>query len=106
MVRFINKSYKKSVVRRDGIILITFLGIAFSLWFFGYIRALNYTFNGIVQSVSYSTPQHTPTIKVNDKEYNLVCNTWNENEIPNIEIGDSAVKKKGTTRFIIIRHKY
>ncbi len=105
MVRFNSSSNNKAKIPRTPIILGAFLLVMLSLWLHGYLIAVNYNFNGTIQKVTYPDIKHIPTITIKGKEYDLIYNTWNEKEIPNLEIGDSCIKKKGTTEFIVIRNK-
>lgn len=73
-------------------------------WLFGYIRALNYSFNGVIQKIEYSKLQKTPTITINGKDYDLVDNNW-FNYKDTLAVGDSAIKKKGETGFTLIKKK-
>ena len=62
-----------------GTILIAFVLIVGSLWLFGYIRALNYSFDGVIENVSYDYPKHIPTITISGIDYNLNYLNWSNN---------------------------
>ena len=71
---------------------------------FLYIRASNYSFNGVIENVSYEYPKHIPTMTIKGIDYNLFYLNWSNNT-EDIAVGDSAIKRKGTTSFILIKKK-
>ena len=86
-----------------GAIFISIVLIVFFLWLYSYERALNYEFDGIIQKVEYSEPKHIPTITIKGIQYDLGYNYWDDGQQRDIEKGDSAIKKKGTTDFTLIK---
>ena len=89
---------------RKVLLFISFLLIAFILWLIGYETSLNYSFNGVVENVSYDV-QHHATVTIRGKEYELGLNTWgrNKNIKGIIEKGDSMIKKKGELYIELIK---
>jgi hypothetical protein len=74
------------------------------LWFIGHEKALNLTFNGTIEKVRYDEPKHSPYITIKGVEYELGYSHW-INYKDTLAIGDIAIKKKGTTDFILIKRK-
>jgi len=90
---------------RRGTILVVFVLVFGSGLLFGYVRAWNYSFKGVITKVSYDEPKHIPTITINGINYNLIYDSWN-NYNDTLAVGDSAIKQKGTTVFILTKKKY
>jgi hypothetical protein len=75
--------------------------IVFLLWLIGYEIAINYSFNGVVEHVSYDI-QHTPTVSIKGLKYNLDYSHWGHYQ-DSIEVGDSMIKKSGETYIKLIK---
>jgi hypothetical protein len=73
-------------------------------WSYGYITALNLTFNGTIEKVRYDGVQRNPYITIKGVEYKLGYSHWITYK-DTLAVGDSAVKKKGTTDFTLIKRK-
>ncbi len=86
---------------------ITFAVFAFAFfgWLYGHETAINLHFNGVIEKIRYDEPQHKPYITIKGVEYELGYSHW-INYKDTLAIGDSAVKKKGTTYFLLIKHKH
>lgn len=82
------------------LLIISFLLIVFILALVGYRRAYNYSFNGIIENVTYNS-KNNPTITIKGEDYDLTYNTWGNYKNPKIEVGDTAIKKKGELSFIL-----
>jgi hypothetical protein len=88
---------------RKVIVSIGVLSTLFLLWLYGYERALNYTFRGVVTKVVYNEPKHYPVITIKNTEYNLLYNNWDNGVKGTIKKGDSVVKLSGSLTLEIIR---
>jgi hypothetical protein len=85
-------------------VLIVFTLFVFFGWLYGYETALNLSFNGVIEKVHYDRLKREPYITIKGIEYKLGNSHW-INYKDTLAIGDSAVKKKGTTDFILIKLK-
>jgi hypothetical protein len=95
------KNMRLFVKYRKIIFPISIILIPFIVWLIAYKIALNYSFNGIVEYVSYDV-QHKPTITIKGIKYNLDLNNWGHYQ-DTIEVGDSMIKKKGETFIKLIK---
>ena len=86
------------------IIPIAFVGFIFFGWLFGYEAALHLTFNGRIQKIRYVGLKRTTYITINGVEYELGYSHW-VNYKDTLAVGDSAIKKAGTTEFLLIKRK-
>jgi hypothetical protein len=85
-------------------IFILFVSLVFFGWLYGHVTALNLTFNGVIQKVRYDGLKREPYITIKGVEYELGYSRWlNYNDT--LAVGDSAVKRTGTTDFILIKKK-
>ncbi|QNK61768.1 hypothetical protein H7F33_14555 [Pedobacter sp. PAMC26386] len=67
------------------------------------LKAINYEFNGKVQKVTPSSGYYK-IITVNNKDFDLEWVRWYD-DLYNIEVGDSVIKKKGTQRMSLFKKK-
>lgn len=65
-------------------------------------RAFTYDFNGRIQSINYESGKYLPTIKVNNKQFDLECVRWIGDE-DSLVVGDSVVKHKGSQWMTVLK---
>jgi hypothetical protein len=101
-----SKSYRDNAFRvrkvAFGVVIISILLFLVS---FGYCRALYYSFDGVIEKVTYDEPKHIPTITVKGIDYNLIYNSLNKGQKADIEKGDTAKKTQGSLNFILIKKR-
>jgi hypothetical protein len=84
--------------------LAAFVGLGVLTISYGYISALNMSFNGVVQRIEYRFPGNSKHFTVNGKSYEY----WDiqpSNTKDTLAVGDSVIKEKGSTGFILIKAK-
>ena len=91
-------------IREKIIIPVAFVGFLFFGWLYGYETALHLTFNGRIQKIRYVGLKRTTYITINGVEYELGYSHW-VNFKDTLAVGDSAIKKAGTTDFLLIKRK-
>ena len=86
---------------KEALILAFIALIIFGLCLTGGKIARDYSFNGVVQQVSYDE-KGIPTVTIKGVEYQLGYNDWGRNK-DTIEVGDSMIKRKGDTHIKLIK---
>ena len=99
------QDFFETLSKREKIIIpVAFFGFAFFGWLYGYESALHLHFNGRIQKIRYDGLKREPYITIKGVEYELGYSRWiNYKETP--EVGDSAIKKAGTTDFLLVKRK-
>jgi len=90
--------------RRKGTILIVFVLFVVGSALCGYLTAYFMRFNGIVEKLEIKYPKHQEFFTINGKRYEY----WDISPVnanDTLAVGDSAVKKAGTTKFIIYKRR-
>jgi hypothetical protein len=94
---------KKESIKPRVIIIICFVLIPALFWLARYEITEMYSFNGIVEKVSYGR-QHQPTVTINGIEYYLNGPGWGFAS-DTIKKGDKMIKRKGDRNLLLIKPK-
>jgi hypothetical protein len=82
------------------VVLIFFTYVCYEFWTAH--TNISAQFKGIVQKVAYPSFGYSPTITVNNCQYDLEYIRWYDDGAK-VEVGDSVVKEKGTQLMSLIK---